>query len=230
MNTPDNCYLDKSHDAHDLLGSGEVCKACGFVAPEEPNFIRPLAQDFRDLQAPFSAITPEPTQQDRDAAGEIIRNWDMRSPSLHDAVAEAIARARAAGAAAERESRDSLSFDELRAANMSRCEGPTFNHGVQDWSPTDWACAMAGECGEACNLVKKLRRGEGVPLDEIGRELADLVTYADLLAARLGIDLGEWVCMKFNEVSIRRGAPDRLPTKIARDAIRSLAPDKEVKP
>ena len=33
MNTPDNCYLDKGHDGHDLLGPGESCKACGFVAP-----------------------------------------------------------------------------------------------------------------------------------------------------------------------------------------------------
>jgi hypothetical protein len=32
MNTPDNCYLDKGHSAHDLLGPGETCKACGFVA------------------------------------------------------------------------------------------------------------------------------------------------------------------------------------------------------
>jgi NTP pyrophosphatase (non-canonical NTP hydrolase) len=109
-----------------------------------------------------------------------------------------------------------LTFDELREANVSRCEGPTFGHTIASWTPTDWACAMAGECGEACNLIKKLRRGEAVPLDEIGRELADLVTYADLLAARLGIDLGEAVAMKFNEVSIRRGATERLLTKIAR--------------
>src|SRR5690349_546914 len=32
MNTPDNCYADKSHSAHDLLAPGEKCKACGFVA------------------------------------------------------------------------------------------------------------------------------------------------------------------------------------------------------
>ena len=31
MNTPDNCYLDKGHDAHDLLGPGESCTACGFT-------------------------------------------------------------------------------------------------------------------------------------------------------------------------------------------------------
>jgi len=24
-NTPDNCYLDKSHSAHDLLAAGAVC-------------------------------------------------------------------------------------------------------------------------------------------------------------------------------------------------------------
>jgi len=35
MNTPDNCYLDKGHDAHDLLAPGESCKACGFALDSE---------------------------------------------------------------------------------------------------------------------------------------------------------------------------------------------------
>jgi NTP pyrophosphatase (non-canonical NTP hydrolase) len=65
---------------------------------------------------------------------------------------------------------------------------------------------MAGECGEVCNLIKKLRRGESVPLIEIGDELADVVIYCDLLAARLKIDLGDAVVRKFNEVSDRRHA------------------------
>jgi hypothetical protein len=34
-NTPDNCYLDNGHSAHDLLGPGESCKACGFHLPHE---------------------------------------------------------------------------------------------------------------------------------------------------------------------------------------------------
>lgn len=103
----------------------------------------------------------------------------------------------------------SLSFDELRVANVTRCEASF--HPVADWSPTDWACAMAGEVGEACNLVKKLRRGEPIPLADIGDELADVVAYLDLLAARLGIDLGGAVARKFNSVSQRVGSDLRLP-------------------
>jgi NTP pyrophosphatase (non-canonical NTP hydrolase) len=100
-----------------------------------------------------------------------------------------------------------LTFEALRSASVDRC-----NHvfhpkdGINEWSPTDWATAMAGECGEACNLVKKMRRGEEIPIKEVAKELADLVIYTDLLAARLGIDLAEAVIQKFNEVSDRRGS------------------------
>ncbi len=97
-----------------------------------------------------------------------------------------------------------LDFDLLRNSNVRRCEDVF--HPLISWSPTDWACAMAGECGEACNLVKKMRRGETVPDQEIAAELADLVIYADLLAARLGINLGEAIVRKFDAVSRRRGS------------------------
>lgn len=92
----------------------------------------------------------------------------------------------------------------LRCVNVTRCE--RVFHKLDDWSPTDWATAMAGECGEACNLIKKLRRGEVVKVRAIADELADLVIYADLLAARLNIDLGKAVAQKFNEVSAKRGS------------------------
>jgi NTP pyrophosphatase (non-canonical NTP hydrolase) len=74
---------------------------------------------------------------------------------------------------------------------------------------------MAGEVGEACNVVKKIRRienGTNTAKDPqtfdacrimLADELADTIIYADLLAARLGIDLGEAVRNKFNEVSRR---------------------------
>lgn len=109
-----------------------------------------------------------------------------------------------------------LDFNELRGANVRRCE--EVFHPLTDWSPTDWATAMAGECGEACNEVKKLRRLDGADNEQdepakreelktkIGKELADLVIYADLLAARLGINLGSAVIEKFNEVSAKRGS------------------------
>ncbi len=101
-----------------------------------------------------------------------------------------------------------LRFSELRSKNVLRCEDVF--HPLDSWSPTDWGCALAGEAGEACNLAKKMRRGEDVPLLEMSHELADVVIYADLLAARLGIDLGQAVKDKFNIVSARKGSKVRL--------------------
>jgi len=104
---------------------------------------------------------------------------------------------------------DPLSFFELRAANVARCA--EFGHGVEDWSPADWATAVAGELGEAFNLLKKRRRGEPINNSDIAHELADTVIYLDLLASRLGIDLGAAIRQKFNIVSERRGLSVRLP-------------------
>lgn len=90
-----------------------------------------------------------------------------------------------------------------------------------------WACATAGETGEMCNAVKKLKRiAEGTntakdpqteadAIAEIGKELADMITYADLLAARLGIDLESAIVTKFNEVSDRMGCTIKLAHKTA---------------
>lgn len=107
----------------------------------------------------------------------------------------------------------SLSFNDLKQANFIRCIQSY--HSLEEWTPTDWACAMAGESGEACNFVKKLKRiidnkkiGKRKRaaevkrlITEIGKELADLVIYADLLATRLNLNLGEQVRNKFNDVS-----------------------------
>lgn len=113
-----------------------------------------------------------------------------------------------------------LTFNKLRHINVARCE--EVFHPLISWSPTDWATAMAGECGEACNFIKKLRRLDGADKNidthlerqrlrhSIGLELADLVAYADLLAARLDIDLGKYVRDKFNEVSVKRGSVQML--------------------
>jgi len=93
-----------------------------------------------------------------------------------------------------------LSFGQLREANVRR--NATAFRG-EDWTPTDWGNAIAGEVGEACNLLKKLRRGESVERSAIAHELADAVTYIDLLANMLGIDLGQAVAHKWNHVSRR---------------------------
>ena len=108
-----------------------------------------------------------------------------------------------------------ITFDELRNANIERKKEKVFPS--HNWSLAQWACAMAGECGEACNIIKKMFRGDFKCLDEeikanldLADELADLVIYVDLTAEKAGIDLGEAIKNKFNKVSEKRGAKVKL--------------------
>lgn len=115
-----------------------------------------------------------------------------------------------------------LTLDEFSAANATRAA--RWHPGFPDddtWNLADWSNAMCGEAGEAANIVKKIRRyedglrGESDPtLDELremlAEELADIITYADLLATKADIDLPWALVLKFNSVSRRQGFPDRL--------------------
>jgi NTP pyrophosphatase (non-canonical NTP hydrolase) len=93
-----------------------------------------------------------------------------------------------------------LSLNVLRKKNQERQKSYKM---TEDWSLADWACAAAGEMGELCNKIKKLRRGEDIPTKEIADEIADTITYLDLLADKLNISLPEAIRSKFNEVSDR---------------------------
>ena len=119
-----------------------------------------------------------------------------------------------------------LRLDDLAEANADRCT--EVFHLIDAWSPTDWACAMAGECGEVCNEVKKLRRRfynsddfertfpedfqkhHAVEAARIAEEIADMVIYADLLCQRLGISLEDAIREKFNTVSENYGSKIRI--------------------
>ncbi len=114
-----------------------------------------------------------------------------------------------------------LTFDALRRANVARI--PQFKNRKggaahsepdgSDWSPAQWLQAVVGEVGEYANLRKKFERGdmdEATFREEAARELADIQAYLDILAFRLGIDLGEATRDKFNEVSERVGSDSRL--------------------
>jgi len=119
-----------------------------------------------------------------------------------------------------------LTFEELAAKNLQRV-GRWHNGDLHAWSVSDWGCAMAGEAGEACNAIKKLRRVEDnianlsepgpllatrdAAIAAIGAELADTAIYLDLLAQRLGLDLADEIVKKFNLTSERYGFPERLP-------------------
>lgn len=119
-----------------------------------------------------------------------------------------------------------MKFRTLREANMTRI--PLFknargeivhNADGSDWTLSQWSNAVLGELGEAANIIKKIERGD-VALDDravaldpkhrgisvraaLGKEFADVACYLDILAFRAGVDLGEAVRAKFNEISRR---------------------------
>ena len=135
----------------------------------------------------------------------------------------------------EPDAADTLTFSQLRAANIARLKlfknsaGETahFYADGSDWSINDWLVAITGELGEACNLAKKLRRGDfdkadAVPADVaakegvktygewLANELADVQIYLDILVYQFRLDLGEIVRRKFNKTSERIGVDTRL--------------------
>lgn len=110
-----------------------------------------------------------------------------------------------------------LTFDALRIANTKRL--PQFKNSKgepahekadgSDWSLAEWMNAVAGELGEAANIIKKIRRGD-ITLEDarpmLAKEFADIVTYLDITAMQAGINLGQATITKFNEVSNRVGS------------------------
>jgi len=75
---------------------------------------------------------------------------------------------------------------------------------------------MAGEVGEACNVIKKLERermgirGSRATVEQLAEELADVVICADLIAMKEGIDLMASVAIKFNKTSEKVGLKTRM--------------------
>lgn len=114
-----------------------------------------------------------------------------------------------------------LRLSHLRAANTARL--PLFKNrrgepahsepDGSDWCLAQWCNAVCGELGEAANLIKKIERGDmtlDAAREELGKELADVLTYLDILAFRAGVNLGAATIAKFNEVSERVGCDVRL--------------------
>jgi NTP pyrophosphatase (non-canonical NTP hydrolase) len=122
---------------------------------------------------------------------------------------------------------DALTFAALTAANLRRL--PLFRNRLgeiahskpdgSDWNLAEWTNAVAGETGEACNIAKKIQRGDFGPpgtepyaqaCRELAKELADIVIYADIACMRAGWSLGYIIADKFNEVSDRVGCSIKL--------------------
>lgn len=76
---------------------------------------------------------------------------------------------------------------------------------------------LAGETGEACNVIKKLERerlgyrGSRATVQELADELADVIIVADMIAHDAGLELGPAIIGKFNATSEKYGFATRIP-------------------
>lgn len=108
---------------------------------------------------------------------------------------------------------DTTTFSTLRDANRAR---------QVEWDKDAQITAayrgneLAGEVGEACNVIKKLERerlgiaGSRSDVAALASELADVIICADLIAMHYGIDLDVAVTRKFNATSAKMGLKTRI--------------------
>jgi NTP pyrophosphatase (non-canonical NTP hydrolase) len=101
----------------------------------------------------------------------------------------------------------------LRHANIARQQEI---YGGRPFGMLYWATALAGEVGEACNIIKKIERerlghpGKRATKADLAKEMADVATYLDLLANEEDIDLNQAVIDNFNEASELLGSKVRI--------------------
>ena len=63
---------------------------------------------------------------------------------------------------------------------------------------------MGGECGEALNHLKKIKRGDfALEKEKLAEEVADVITYAFLVLSELGVDPEKAIMEKFERVNRR---------------------------
>lgn len=106
-----------------------------------------------------------------------------------------------------------MSLNTLRECNLAR---------QREWDPDDRITIeyrgneLAGEVGEACNVIKKLARerlgirGSRATLDQLAEELADAIICADLIAMQAGVNLDAAVRRKFNATSEKYNLRTRM--------------------
>jgi NTP pyrophosphatase (non-canonical NTP hydrolase) len=143
--------------------------------------------------------------------------WENPAPHAQPAITGGESETLSIGVAKPGNSSVALTFAAFRAANVARCL-KWHPRGIESWSPSDWLTAVTGELGELASLLKmRNRERDGLPGNkfsptnkQVADEIADVLTYLDLLAAALDVDLGSAAVSKFNEVSERVGFPDRI--------------------
>lgn len=130
----------------------------------------------------------------------------MTYQTYHEALDEAQAELEAISPAND-------NYSTLRAANSARQrERDVDNQLTLAYRGNE----LAGEVGEACNVIKKLERerlgiaGSRDTKEHLAEELADVIICVDLIAAAEGIDMDAAVRSKFNATSEKVGLRTRL--------------------
>lgn len=120
-----------------------------------------------------------------------------------------------------------LSFETFQIANRTRSKRFFAPAEVDNWSPADTVVGMIGELGEACNVMKKLKRAElgmvnknkeGRQVDaltdevrcKLMEEFGGAMLYFDQLAEHFGISWQEAIEYTYNSKSKELGFPERI--------------------
>lgn len=97
-----------------------------------------------------------------------------------------------------------------KSMTFKEIEGRIENFGKD--AATYWGCAIAGEVGETCNILKKIER-DGIDsknkdgekyIDLLPSELADVFIYTSLISRLFDIDLEKAIIDKLKVVESRR--------------------------
>lgn len=113
-----------------------------------------------------------------------------------------------------------LTFDEFRRRNLER-KARWHEGSTREWVGPDWGNELAGETGEACNIIKKMQRNDdgifqaGQPTYaemrmNLKKEIGDVVICAELIAEFYDMSLADCVRYAFNKTSEKNGFPERL--------------------
>lgn len=100
----------------------------------------------------------------------------------------------------------------------------------KDWDAEDWLLAFIGELGEACNIKKKVNRGD-LTLEqakpELQMELGDAFCYFDHFIRACGSSMEDAVIDAYNKVSDRKSYPLKLNPNYGKNSDISSSPKPE---
>ena len=123
-------------------------------------------------------------------------------------------------------------------AHYHRQRQKLWHAGASPWTLADYSNALAGEVGEICNKIKKIRRIElghsggqlrnqprevGPLIEELRGELGGAFVYLLSLADALCVDLTDAIREEFNKVSDEQGFAVKMPTRPEADPVEQAA-------